>query len=75
MLRKIKKPTGISTACEAAGNQARLAEGLGVTQQAVSAWVRQGWVPLHRAKEIEALYGVPRSKTMNPRVADLVSQV
>ena len=75
MLRRIKKPSGITAACAAAGNQARLAEDLGVTQQAVSAWVRQGWVPLHRAKEIEARYGVPRSKTMNPRVADLVSEL
>lgn len=73
MIRKPKKTTGLAYACETAGNQARLAEGLGVTQQAVSKWVRQGWVPLARAREIEVLWGVPRARTMNPRVADLVS--
>lgn len=60
-------------ACAKAGNQAKLAADLGVTQQAMSMWVRRGWVPLRRAQEIEAITGVPREKLMNPRVRDLVT--
>lgn len=63
---------GVLLAVLAAGTQAKLAEGLGVTQQAVSIWLRRGWVPLRRAQEIEALLGVPRARLINPRIADLV---
>jgi DNA-binding transcriptional regulator YdaS (Cro superfamily) len=64
----LKAPSGIESACDAAGNQTRLAEALGVSQQAVSRWRRQGWVPLARAREIETLTGVHRASIMNPRV-------
>lgn len=66
------KQTGVVDAISAAGSQQKLAEALGVTQQAVSIWVRRGWVPLRRAQEIEAQFGVQRSRLINPRIADLV---
>lgn len=60
--------SGIAQAVKAALTQEALAEKLGVTQQAVSAWLKQGWVPLERAIEIEAEYGIPRAKLANPRI-------
>lgn len=67
-----RQDAGVAEAIDAAGSQSALAAMLGVSQQAVSSWVRQGWVPLRRAREIEMLYGVPRSALINPRVAELV---
>lgn len=65
-------PTGIFDAVRLAGTQDALADKLGVSQQAVSIWLRRGWVPLRRAQEIEALLGVTRARLINPRIADLV---
>ena len=65
--------SGLDEAIAAAGgSQAALADRLGVTQQAVSTWVKQGYVPVRRALEIEALLGVHRHRLLNPRLADLV---
>jgi DNA-binding transcriptional regulator YdaS (Cro superfamily) len=64
--------SGITDAVRLAGTQDLLAAKLGVTQQAVSIWLRRGWVPLRRAMEIETLLGVPRARLINPRIADLV---
>jgi len=63
---------GVELAIEAAGGQVKLAEALGVTQQAVSTWLQRGFVPLKRVVEIETLFGVPRARLINPRFADLV---
>jgi DNA-binding transcriptional regulator YdaS (Cro superfamily) len=68
----INTNTGIADALQQAGNQAHLAERLGVSQQAVSIWLRRGWVPVRRALEIEAQFGVPRARLISPRLADLV---
>ncbi len=65
-------PSGIADALQQAGNQVALAQQLGVTQQAVSIWLRRGWVPVRRALEIEAQFGIPRSRLISPRLADLV---
>ena len=65
-------PTGIAWAISQAGGQVQLAERLGVTQQAVSVWLRRGWVPVRRALEIEAEFGIPRAKLISKRLADLV---
>jgi DNA-binding transcriptional regulator YdaS (Cro superfamily) len=64
--------SGIADALAQAGNQATLAERLGVSQQAISIWLRRGWVPVRRALEIEAQFGVPRARLISPRLADLV---
>ena len=64
---------GIDAAVELAGSQGKLAQQLGVTQQAVGKWVDRGYTPLRRAQEIEAVYGVPRVALANPRVLELLS--
>lgn len=58
---------------QAGGAQVHLAERLGVTQAAVSMWVQRGWVPLLRAREIEAIFGVPRTSVADPKVVDALS--
>lgn len=64
--------TGIEDAVKAAGSQTGLADALGVTQQFISRCERRGYVPLHRAQEIEALYAIPRARLINPRLLELV---
>ena len=56
----------IERAIERAGSRAIFAKMLSVTVQAVSQWVRRGWVPTARALEIEKLYAVPRAEMMKP---------
>ena len=49
----LSEPNGIHDAVARAGTQAILAARLGVSQQAVSNWLRQGWAPTRRARQIE----------------------
>lgn len=65
--------TGIAIAVGKAGTQAKLAQGLGVSQQAVSQWIDQGWVPLRRAEQIENQYQIPRGQLANPRLLALLA--
>ena len=67
-----QRRTGIEDAVRAAGSQGRLARALGVSQQAVSSWLRRGFVPARRVVEIESQFGVPRSDLLSPRLRDLV---
>lgn len=60
--------SGITQAITTAGSQLKLAGALGVTQQAVSEWVRQGYVPPNRATEIEMQFGVPRTTLLSPKL-------
>lgn len=69
----IERVTGIARAITAATSQAALASALGVTQQAVSRWLKRGWVPRDRAREIENTYGVPRATLVDPKLLDAVS--
>lgn len=69
MAKKEKKgPTGIEKAITAAGSQAKLATELGCTQQNISLWLSQGWVPSKRAVEIEMLHGIPRAELIDPKL-------
>ena len=61
--------TGIARAVALAGSQHKLAARLGVSQQAVHSWVRQGYVPLRRVVEIEAEFGVERRELCAPYLA------
>lgn len=65
--------TGIEDAITAAGSQAKLGEALGVTQQTVSLWLKAGYVPNEHIVPIEAQFGIPRNRLINPRLADLVA--
>lgn len=69
----VAAPSGIADAISAALTQEALAGALGVTQQAVSAWLKQGWVPVDRAREIEMHYGIPRARLVDPKIMDAVS--
>lgn len=52
----------IDDAIKVAGGLSRLAEGVGVTTQAVWKWKRAGEVPLDRVIAIEKFTGVPREQ-------------
>lgn len=52
--------------------QGWLARRLGVTQQAVSSWLRRGWAPTNRADEIQQLVGVPARELLNPRLVKML---
>lgn len=70
MLMEIEvNDTGIARAVALAGSQHKMAAALGVTQQAVMQWVRQGYVPVLRAVEIEHQFGVNRQELVHPRLA------
>ena len=58
-----------------ATSQEKLGEKLGVSQAAVSKWLKRGYLPMNRAIEVESIYGVPRQKTMNPRVVQALATV
>lgn len=66
---------GMSLAVEKAGGQAVLAGRLGVSQQAISLWVRRGFAPLKRTDEIAQVTGVPARELMDPRVRKMVEKV
>jgi DNA-binding transcriptional regulator YdaS (Cro superfamily) len=65
--------TGIALAVRQAGTQGRLAQLVGVSQQAVSQWVEQGWVPLRRAEQIERAFSIPRVQLLDPAIIQLVT--
>ena len=58
--------TGIGKAVQAAGGTVPLSRKLGVTRQAVHAWLVKGYAPMLRAVQIEELYQIPRAECMNP---------
>lgn len=64
-----KKYSGILHTIVKAGGFSQLARELGVSYQAVQQWHSQGYVPLTRVTELEALYGVARTELMNPKYA------
>ncbi|MNW00330.1 hypothetical protein D3C71_1958060 [compost metagenome] len=64
-----KRYSGVLHAIVKAGGFSQLARDVGVTYQAVQQWHSQGYVPLTRVTELEALYGVPRTELMNPKYA------
>jgi DNA-binding transcriptional regulator YdaS (Cro superfamily) len=60
--------TGIKLAIDLAGGACALAHNLGVTHQAIYTWAKRGWVPMHRALQIETEYGVPRTQLLKPEL-------
>lgn len=59
-------PSGIVAAIEKAGTQLALARRLRVTQQAVSIWRTQGWVPRKRIQPISTIYDIPVRRLAKP---------
>lgn len=68
----MQQETGIARAISAATSQKALGEALGVTQQVVSSWLAQGFVPAGRAAEIEHQFGVPRGELISPKIKNLI---
>lgn len=66
-----KTETGIQRAVAFFGGQIALAARLGVTQQAVSSWEKAGYVPVHRAKQIGALTGIPATELVSSTLRDV----
>mgnify|MGYP002776033164 CR=1 FL=1 len=63
--------TGIELAIEAVGSQEALATAVGCTQQNVSFWKRQGFVPVEHLVVVEQSTGVPRAQLINPRISEI----
>lgn len=72
--------TGIQQAVDAAGGQRLLAEKLKSTvegydspsQQAISLWVKRGFVPNSRVAEVSRLTGVPAASLMDPALREVL---
>ena len=68
--------SGIENAIAKAASRQDFAQSLNppVSVQAVSQWVRRGWVPPARALEIERLYGIDRAHLVKPDLVALVGE-
>ena len=68
--------TPLERAIEAAGSQARVAQIVGKTQQAVSHWLtaRKGLVPADAAIRIERALGIPAAELCPDAFAPLAPQ-
>lgn len=64
--------SAVREAVEKAGSAAELARVLKVSGQAVGIWLRQGYTPQGRAKEIEMHYGISRDRLVSPKVRSLM---
>jgi hypothetical protein len=69
---KTMEKTGIELAVDAAGGQVALANLIGNSQALVWSWLKQGYVPVLRAVEVEQASGVPRIKLIDPRIAGII---
>jgi hypothetical protein len=65
--------TGVKRAIREAGGKQQLADGLGITYQAVAKFERQGWLPLERAKATEGMYGIPLKDLVRPDIAAVMT--
>ena len=64
--------TGIADAIAAVGSQEQLAAAIGTSQQNVSFWKRQGFVPVEHIVAVEQASGVPRARLIKPKILDLL---
>lgn len=65
---------GIDQAIRMAGSQAKLADALGVTQQAVFKWQKQGYVPVERIAQIADKYGIERTRLIDPDLKRIMQE-
>lgn len=71
-MEKHQSMSGIALAVKRAGTQEKLGVRLGVSQQAISQWLGQGWVPVKRARLIEREFSIPSALLINPELVELV---
>lgn len=62
-----QETSGVVDAILAAGGTGALARQVGVSHQAVSRWVKCGWVPVAHIIRVESLFGVPRARLIHPK--------
>lgn len=58
----------VSRAVAAHGGPVAVGKLLGVTYQAVTQWIAQGYVPNKRVAEFSIQFGVPRNEILSPKV-------
>lgn len=58
----------VSRAVTAHGGPVAVGKLLGVTYQAVTQWIAQGYVPNKRVAEFSIQFGVPRNDILSPKV-------
>lgn len=63
--------SGVAVAIKRAGGQEALGRALGVSQQAVSGWLKCGWVPFARVEEIAKLCQISPRRLANPKFQSL----
>lgn len=63
---------GIAQAVDKAGSKRKLAETLRVSTQAVHEWVKKGYVPPTRARQIEQMFEIPRISLVKAELAELI---
>lgn len=72
-MSKARQKAGIHYAVMHANNsQKELAELLGVHPTAVGKWVRKGYVPDGKVKQIHEMYGIPRETLCNPMYFEVI---
>lgn len=69
-----KAYNGLLRALLIEGSFSDIGKRVGVSTQAVQQWADQGYVPLNRIPEFEALYGIPRVELMNPKYASVLAE-
>lgn len=65
--------TGLFLAVNKAGAVSSLAKRMGVSRQFLYQSLQKGHVPLDRAKQIEALTGIPARELIDPKLRAVVS--
>ena len=65
--------SGVESAITAVGGQQSLADLIGCTQQNVSAWRVQGWVPVEHIVAVEQHTGVARLRLIKPQLMELLA--
>ena len=73
------RKSGIREACDRLDGELGLARAVAdrtqksVSQQAVSKWVKRGFVPLGRVKVVSELTGIDPARLCDPRVVEVLS--
>jgi DNA-binding transcriptional regulator YdaS (Cro superfamily) len=63
---------GVRKAVHKLGGQIKMAQLLGVSQQAISKWQTRGFVPAERVGEISEMTGVPARMLAAPKIRALL---
>ena len=72
MVEVCRTMTGIEAAVKQVGGQTRLAQLLGVKQQAVSAWCARGYAPNKHVPAIRDLTGMAAETLMRPEIVEMI---